>query len=209
MNLKHRTEKYSTALFAQRAGQVRGCLYGLCLIIMTSSPLRADPFSYAAASMFGMMGSMANMMAATMSPAGSYYPGFNHQAISPYSMTYGTAYPWNGLAPLDAISLPNQPPLFSNNSALSNQAQSSPGNFWLNGQWRASTGEMLQISGKHFRLISRQGALTGFVTSNADLLSLYVPQIQQTLLFMVKLEANTLMLKEPNGNIQRFQKISP
>ncbi len=185
------------------------CLLGMCLITMVSSPLRADPFSSAAASMFGLMGSMANLMAVMMSPAGNYYSGLNFQTIPPYSMTYGAAYPWNGVVPLGVNSLQNQPPLFSNNTAISDYAQSSPGNFWLNGQWRARTGEMLQINGKHFRLISRQGALTGFVTSNADLLSLYVPQIQQTLLFMVKLEANTLTLKEPNGTIQVFFKMSP
>lgn len=105
--------------------------------------------------------------------------------------------------------LQNQPKLFGNPVAVTNQALTGPGNFWLNGQYRASTGEMFQIRGKQFQLLTRQGSLTGVITSNGDLISLYVPQWNQTLFFQVSLSGNQLYLKEPAGNIQIFTRIGP
>lgn len=94
---------------------------------------------------------------------------------------------------------------FNNNQSYT-QGPASPGNFWLNGQWQAQTGETLQIRGKDFRLVSRQGALNGFATSNGELLNLYVPQLNQTLLFQVQLQGDAMILRESGGMVLNFRK---
>ena len=130
----------------------------------------------------------------TQSPAFGAMPG-----LSPFGQSFGA--PSTGL---EQFFNQSQPSL--NNNQSTTQGPSSPGNFWLNGQWQAQTGEMLQISGKNFRLVSRQGALTGFATSNGDLLNLYVPQMNQTLLFQVQLQGNAMMLRESGGMVLNFLK---
>ncbi len=158
-----------------------------CLIGMPYHGIKADPLSSAAAGMFGMMGSMANFMAQMVSPGISWMSPNALYGAYPNSSAYGVPYAMSA----------NQ---------FSGTAQARPSDFWLNGQWRATTGEILQVSGKNFILVSRQATLVGYVTSNEDLLSFYVPQINQSLLFRVKLVSNRLSLTGLDGRVLIFNK---
>ena len=176
----------------------------VCLLALPVQWAKADPFSSVASGMFGMMGSMANFMAQMMLP--------NSHWVSPSSLygVYGMnpmpAAPFAVMPGLGATMPSYNSPHAPGYSGQMGAAQTNSLNYWLNGQWHATTGEVLQISGKNFILVSRQATMVGYVTSNEDLLSFYVPQVNQSLLFRVKLASNRLMLIAPNGTALTFNK---
>ena len=172
---------------------LRGIMLCVCFIGVAFHSAKADPLSSAASGMFGMMGSMANFMAQMVSPGSSWMPPNPMYGIYPNSPpAYGTPY--------------SAAPSWGSNRQLPGTASTGSSSFWLNGQWHATTGEVLQISGKNFILVSREGTLVGYVTSNEDLLSFYIPKINQSLLFKVKLLSNRLSLTGPNGKVLTFNK---
>ncbi len=136
-------------------------------------------------------------------PGSSYgswgYPGLSSQAWNPYGLPLNN---WG--IPSDSLFAS---PFGNGGFQHSPLVQSSPGNFWLNGQWQARSGEHLHIQDTNFRLISRQGLLPGLVTSNGDLLNLYMPQLNQTLLYQVRTEGGFMYLRDIRGNIVQFRKV--
>lgn len=218
---------------------------GLCLMLNPAQPLKAEPYTSAAAN---VMNYMANMMGLMMMSPGGYGGWSPYSMYNPWGYGSGMAAPApaanstvpNVIVPPTVIAAPastttattvstanqpaiaieqappvefdqlkNQPSLFGNAPANQNVAQTSPGNFWLNGQYRANSGEILRVNGKQFQMLSRFGSLAGLITSNGDLVALHVPQQNQTLFFQVQLTGNTLMLREPSGNTQTFVRFGP
>ncbi len=228
--------RFNNSLYRIRSQRINGFLRSglLCVMLLISYPaMAANPFGAMFGMMGGMANLMSLMMGGGNSlsglsamPLGAFsglpmnglgslpmsgFSGLPMSGLSSLPMTGFSGLPMSGLPGMPGNGFSSNPFSLPGNNGYGNygaapQPTNSPGNFWLNGLWATQTGMLLHINNKTFQLRTQKGTLMGYATSNGELLNLYVPKSNQTLLFVVNLAGGYLQLRDQRGNTLLFQK---